>query len=1634
MVRKSNKSASKVWIPPETAFRLPIRPRLQVLPLNELPWELFQRLCARLAQRSGDVEFSQEYGIPGQDQEGIDVYVRLRSTGRYSVWQCKRYQEVARADIKGAVDDFIAGTWLTKSDEFVICVSAPTEESELADEIEVQNQRLRAHGVALIPKGITQLSGLLKENPDLVDDFLGREWVREFCGQEVAERLSRRVLSPEQIIRLRALLRRCYAQHFETVDPGLPSLTSAISGGPRPLPLAERFILPDVLEPRQVSQTQAPSVESQPKPDSWSISTPSLPPFAESPATREPSRMVTATVEMRRPALEWVIEGELSAVIGDPGIGKSSLLRYLLLDLLSPEPQHESLAIKWGNRLPVWIPFPMWTRMVAESESGCSLSDVLKTWLCRLCAPESLVTLVQQALEDSRLLLIVDGLDEWSNETAARTTVTMLEQFVGERDVPAIASSRPLGFERLGGLSGKWRRARLAGLTTDQQREYAYRWFLHQARGSTSSSGHAADQETQKFADTEAKELIEDLQQNGRLARLAEVPLLLSGLIALSVQHVRLPRSRFKAYEELTRLLLQEQPQRREKAAHARVSSSRLSQETREGALARLAYLVHQAPGSDAIDKGSARGALRDFLVTLLHKPAAEALELADQVLVVGAETVGILVEKSPQEVGFLHRAFQEFLAARHLSNLPFYEQKQRVAYLISDSQWHDILLCLCHLNTRTGEVDELVNIIRETPLPLEFEPARQSFLAEVAFGDLHCSAPVALSLASTVFTQIETGTWMPLRERLLEHALDGLLSDVLRDETEARVQCWYPDRHRARSDAYRAIATWPREPETVEALWRGLFDEDEWNQRAAAEALAQNSGGDAPTGARLLRLLFSPVELSVIASGLHALCLGWPREPKIPELLQEARENTDWTLAIVAINHRVKRSEYDLQDREALLEFTTGIHRSGWRWTQDAIEALLTGWPKDTELKSMAIRSLTSHGAYNGPLSREFCGPFLMQGFPQDDQVAAAIADLFRHTDYPQNVLGLHSDWTPLVKTFAEHTLLRDAVDDWLEKKQDRFWDCALCLVSKSPRAKRFLLKPDKKAGVITEYQARWLLEGWQMDDPEVAEVLSKLVQSSTAPSVAHLLPEIVANKEACRHRLLDWLRTEGDDIAQRALIGLIKLGCDERDTEVVEAAVQKFAGQVPSGVRWWGVSDVIAHFPHHPRVRELALHQVKNRKGDIGVAAFAYKDDPEMRREVLKRISPLPVCLRLHIVDRLTRRALEGNFAHQLLSDYDEDMSGQVKTSAAIGYAHSVRERGEDEAALIQKLSEGIRAVGPDLAERRQAAFAGLLDLDRLDVLANAVQSDPGIFRHMDFSSLVEINLRLASQLAKHWGRVNIAFGSSFLDRIGYTPDDFLEEIASQVKDTDLIETIIAKMAKNTGVSPRVAGLRIRSRQWRGTDKLRRLCIDLVAHFLPRSWVDSAPSIMAAEILSEQFAGDTATKQELEAVADKVPNPTPLIIALCNAWPDSPAIEKLSDKQKYKSLLLPAKIHLLCRSVMAKEFAKQLGQILARLTGNIWEFLPSCARPILSRFERDLQVREEAFQRLETDATAAEKANLSLLLHRTDTRVDRLGTWCREEFRRQTSGEHLPEFALEIFSGRIRPIGHVLLELLTS
>ena len=129
----------------------------------------------------------------------------------------------------------------------------PTEDVKLVEVIEDQANRLQKENIKFVPLGIGQVSAKLKAHPDLVDDFFGREWVRKFCGEEAADALSDRRLKPEEIIRLRKLLRTCYAEHFEITDPGLPSFPGRIGPDYRPLPLVDRFVSPDVLQTQQAA-------------------------------------------------------------------------------------------------------------------------------------------------------------------------------------------------------------------------------------------------------------------------------------------------------------------------------------------------------------------------------------------------------------------------------------------------------------------------------------------------------------------------------------------------------------------------------------------------------------------------------------------------------------------------------------------------------------------------------------------------------------------------------------------------------------------------------------------------------------------------------------------------------------------------------------------------------------------------------------------------------------------------------------------------------------------------------------------------------------------------------------------------------------------------------------------------------------------------------------------------------------------------------------------------------------------------------------------------------------------------------------------------------------------------------------
>jgi hypothetical protein len=84
--------------PPDSAGSVlpPVRTAPQLLDFLGIGWDNFERLCLRLAPDGRDVHH-QLYGNRGQNQQGIDLYVRLDGQNGYSPTSASACRPLTRA-------------------------------------------------------------------------------------------------------------------------------------------------------------------------------------------------------------------------------------------------------------------------------------------------------------------------------------------------------------------------------------------------------------------------------------------------------------------------------------------------------------------------------------------------------------------------------------------------------------------------------------------------------------------------------------------------------------------------------------------------------------------------------------------------------------------------------------------------------------------------------------------------------------------------------------------------------------------------------------------------------------------------------------------------------------------------------------------------------------------------------------------------------------------------------------------------------------------------------------------------------------------------------------------------------------------------------------------------------------------------------------------------------------------------------------------------------------------------------------------------------------------------------------------------------------------------------------------------
>ncbi|MEV7678080.1 NACHT domain-containing protein [Streptomyces sp. NPDC088341] len=1415
-----------------------------------------ERLFLRLAERNGQAEYAELYGTPGQGQEGIDLFVRntreidVRSAAdparRYTTLQSKRLKKLTPAGIVQAVDKFLEGTWADRSKVFVYATTHTLQPTPLAEELSRQADRLERKGIRLEPWGQESVGEQLRQLPEIVDDFFGRPWVARFCGPEAADALTDR-LPGRDVTELRTCLRSLYRTSFALQDTGVV-LLNPVSTPHEPTPL--EYVMLDITgsggevpvgsrSDTADHQGQTDDHQTRRRPDGDGGE--NLPSAAESafrtgtpwqdrdevPAVDRMLQLNRVEDDLGGPDVtrsacdEWLAAGDLSVVAGGPGAGKSRLLRFVVSDLLDEAPSSSALAMKFGSHLPVWLPFSFLCEYL-EGDAERSIESAVRAWLTRYSA-RHLHDLVARALADDRLLLVVDGLDEWTDEDSAHPALTLLENFVRSRNIAAIVSSRPYALRRLMPLAG-WRVGTLAPLSEAQQRSMARAAFSRvvPAESATPVDPQNPSQAAQRLRLDTADRFLDEVRAVPDLKALAAIPLFLL-MLAGMWSNGPLPTRRMEAYRRLVDVLVEQHPAIRIRGTR-RPGRALDVREVRQ-VLAAVAYELRRTDTGPAVGTNVWRASVVRALCdeNLLGYDPADARRLAPRIMETAEGDLGILVPQGAGTLGFAHRAVAEQLAAEYLTTLPLADQKDIVRSRVGSRSWRDVLLALLAGQGRPSEVADLLRTATSAgPENSPAEMGGHELAAEALEAGVRMPLRDVSRFGQLLCDRVERHPWMPHRARLLA-ALTGALTET----TASRVLLpWFARKATSTTDDPNAYWALRRAdvavPDAETILLRALEHPAHIVKRASAQALAQHAGGNEEVAHSLASVVSSGSDARTQAVALDALVTGWPGHPRTRELVDWGMRQGAIAIRAVALRaHRAlqrgnsvgdRTPLWDENDRQRLLSL---LERDsvGDLWDLATLEMLSEAARDDESVRDLCFGILSGKpGRPSTPGSRDLAWFVLLTAFPQDPSVVTWVAGEIASDEYlPHALTHVPADWTddPAIRDAAQTRLLRESAN---------FGDDAFNLTRLAPtdQVRDHLIKAlDATFG--TAATARTLQHHYG-DDPIAREALLRKIDGPADDAVA--FTEVVGaavGPEVGIGRLVQLIeqRPRQDILHAIAALGHLWIDCKKAahgepttfERAQAERALERYDARtlailcldaVPSEdfgtARGW----IIGAWPEVPEVLTYARQCLSGASPDASAVLIGYgplggPEAAQIVADATALLNPLPPALRALIAQQLTRRGVDTEIVTELLKDWRHDTSGSVRRAAATALARALAppsstasgtdgvplpeptaERLTHQQQALERLRTECRQelVARDLDtgdDRRRTAWVIMLLLGDVTLLEDIAEYD-GRPVTVEFGGfLAEYDPQLTELVAGHWTALQQQSDDRLLARLG-------------------------------------------------------------------------------------------------------------------------------------------------------------------------------------------------------------------------------------------------------------------------
>ncbi|MCT7988188.1 NACHT C-terminal helical domain 2-containing protein [Laspinema olomoucense] len=369
-------------------------------------------------------------------------------------------------------------------------------------------------------------------------------------------------------------------------------------------------------------------------------------------------------IEERVPGLKAVADYSKLIILGKPGAGKTTFLKYLAIQCIEGE--------FFGDRIPIFITLKDFSEAVNQ--------PTLLNYIIQ--SPNYGVSL-SEIIDQGQALVLLDGLDEVREEDSHRVVNEIRHfstQFLNNHFVITCRiAAREYTFE-------PFTEVEIADFDNTQISNFANKWFKNKA--------------------VKPETFINHLKKSPRIQEIATSPLLLTLLCLTFEETGDFPANRSELYKEGLDVLLKKWDAKR--GIYRDQVYKKLSPQRKEDLLSKIALTTFEA-GDYFFKQKEAERYITDYIRNL---PGAntdeEALQLdSEAVLNSIEEQHGLLIERAKGIYSFSHLTFHEYFTARELiiNQQSSEEALKKLVSHLTDRRWHEVFLLGTGMSSDAGRL-----------------------------------------------------------------------------------------------------------------------------------------------------------------------------------------------------------------------------------------------------------------------------------------------------------------------------------------------------------------------------------------------------------------------------------------------------------------------------------------------------------------------------------------------------------------------------------------------------------------------------------------------------------------------------------------------------------------------------------------------------------------------------------------------------------------------------------------------------------------------------------------------------------------------------------------------------------------